>query len=47
MNIGYVICEGMTLQADTKIISESKDRVIAEGVMQTAEEQNRNGRLYR
>lgn len=46
-SIGYVICEGATIQADTKIVTESNDRVIAEAIVQTADETNRNGRLYR
>lgn len=47
MNIGYVICEGMTVEADTTIKYEKNDRVVAEAIVQTAEEINRNGRLYR
>lgn len=46
--IGYVILEGAPstedIQAD--IILDSGRRVIAEGVLQTGEEENRNGRCY-
>jgi len=46
-NIGYIICEsnivGMT---ETNILKENNGRVIAEGVLQTANEKNRNGRFY-
>jgi len=46
-NIGYIICEsnivGMT---ETNIIKENNGRVIGEGVLQTANEKNRNGRFY-
>lgn len=46
-NIGYVICEGFTVESESKIISENGNRVIAEGIVQTADEVNRNGRIYR
>ena len=51
-NIGYIICETATTTAEnTRIIRESvggsgKHRVIAEGIVQTANEKNRNGRWY-
>lgn len=47
MNIGYVLCEGFTAESDAKIVSENGNRVVAEGILQTAEETNRNGRLYK
>lgn len=47
MPIGYVILEGAPLEVpDAKVISESGKRVIGEGIIQTAEEENRNGRCY-
>lgn len=47
MPIGYVILEGAPIEApDAKIISENGKRVIGEGIIQTAEEENRNGRCY-
>ena len=46
-DIGYMICEsaipGFT---DTNIVKEENGRVIAEGILQTANEKNRNGRFY-
>ncbi len=47
--LGYVILESAPIEApDTKIITSSKNnkRVIGEGILQTAEEENRNGRCY-
>ena len=50
MNIGYIICETATTYVDKiNIIEESTGssrRLIAEGVLQTANEKNRNGRWY-
>lgn len=46
-NIGYIICESaITGFNDTNIIKEENGRVIAEGILQTANEKNRNGRFY-
>lgn len=45
--IGYCICEGLTVEADAKIIKEKNDRVVAEAILQTADEVNRNGRIYK
>lgn len=45
--IGYVILEAAPLEVpESTIISENGKRVIAEGIIQTAEEENRNGRCY-
>lgn len=45
--IGYVILEGAPITApEAKVISETGKRVIGEGILQTAEEENRNGRCY-
>ena len=45
--IGYVILESAPLEVpDAKIISETGKRVTGEGVLQEAEEENRNGRCY-
>lgn len=45
--IGYVILEGAPIVApDAKVVSEMDKRVVAEGVLQEAEEENRNGRCY-
>ena len=50
MNIGYIICETATTYVDkVNIIKESAGssrRLVAEGVLQTADEKNRNGRYY-
>lgn len=46
-NIGYIICESnITGFTDTNIIKEENGKVIGEGVLQTANEKNRNGRFY-
>ena len=50
MNIGYIICETATTYVDkVNIIKESAGssrRLVGEGVLQTADEKNRNGRWY-
>ena len=46
-SIGYIICESnITGFTDTNIIKEENGKVIAEGILQTANEKNRNGRFY-
>lgn len=46
-SIGYVILESAPVSVpDATIVSESGKRVIGEGIIQTAEEENRNGRCY-
>ena len=46
-NIGYVILEGAPIEApDVTIVEQNSRRVIGEGEIQTAEEENRNGRCY-
>ena len=44
--IGYAILEGNDLDSKAKIVSKMGRRVVAEGIIQTAEEENRNGRCY-
>lgn len=45
--IGYIICEsGIPGFSETNIIKEENGKVIAEGILQTANEKNRNGRFY-
>ena len=45
--LGYVILEGAPLEIpESQIISDNNKRVVAEGIIQTAEEENRNGRCY-
>ena len=47
MPIGYIILEGAPSEIpDATIVKESDKRVIGEGIIQTAEEENRNGRCY-
>lgn len=47
MPIGYVILEGAPVEVpEAKVISENGKRVVGEGIIQTAEEENRNGRCY-
>ena len=45
-NIGYIICESSKTDVEFKIKEEYKERVIAEGCIQEAEEVNRNRRCY-
>ena len=46
-SIGYIICESAIAGfTDTNIVKEENGRVIAEGILQTANEKNRNGRFY-
>ena len=45
--IGYVILESAPIEVpEAKIITDNGKRVIGEGILQTAEEENRNGRCY-
>lgn len=45
--IGYIICESnITGFTETNIIKEENGKVVAEGILQTANEKNRNGRFY-
>lgn len=45
--IGYIICESAIPGfIDTNIIEEKNGRLIGEGILQTANEKNRNGRFY-
>lgn len=47
--IGYIICEtGITTAEVTNVIERknSHGKVVAEGILQTADERNRNGRFY-
>lgn len=44
--IGYIICESPTTSTDVKIVTQNNNRVLAEGVLQEGEEQNRNTRCY-
>ena len=47
MPIGYIILEGAPSEIpNATIIKESNKRAIGEGIVQTAEEENRNGRCY-
>lgn len=47
MPIGYVILEAAPIEIpDAKVISDGGKRVVGEGVLQEAEEENRNGRCY-
>lgn len=48
MPIGYVILESAPIEIPSaKVISSTSDkRVVGEGIIQTAEEENRNGRCY-
>ena len=43
-NIGFIINESSSDAIEFKMVEDNKDRVIAEGVIQTAEQVNRNKR---
>lgn len=46
-SIGYVILESAPIEIpDAKVITDTGKRVTGEGIIQTAEEENRNGRCY-
>ena len=45
-NLGFIINETVTENVEFKITSSYKDRVIAEGTLQDADNQNRNRRCY-
>ena len=45
-DIGYIICESSTRDAEFQITSEMSGRVIGEGILQEAEKENRNKRCY-
>lgn len=45
--IGYIICESQTSMNVTNITSNRiRNKLVAEGILQTADEKNRNGRYY-
>ena len=45
--IGYIICESAIPGfSETNIIDEKNGKLIGEGILQTANEKNRNGRFY-
>ena len=43
---GYIITESATKSVEFKVINQNRNFVIAEGIIQEAEEQNRNRRCY-
>lgn len=45
-NIGYIICESYTEPVDISHVKTLNEKVVAEGILQTADEKNRNGRYY-
>ena len=45
-NIGYIICESYTEPTDFSNVKMINGKVVAEGILQTADEKNRNGRYY-
>ena len=46
-NIGYIICESAIPGfSETNIVEEKNGKLVAEGILQTANEKNRNGRFY-
>jgi hypothetical protein len=45
--IGYIICEsGITSAEVTNVVGTKNGKIVAEGILQTADERNRNGRFY-
>ena len=46
-NIGYIICESDIVPKVTNILSDKiNNKLVGEGILQTADERNRNGRYY-
>lgn len=46
-NIGYIICESEVASKVTNLVQEKiNGKAVAEGILQTADEKNRNGRYY-
>lgn len=46
-NIGYIICESEVVSKVTNLVQEKiNGKAVAEGILQTADEKNRNGRYY-
>ena len=44
--LGYIICESASKDVEFNIVNQNRNFVIAEGIIQEAEEQNRNKRCY-
>nr|DAG94164.1 MAG TPA: Prohead core protein serine protease [Herelleviridae sp.] len=45
--IGYIICESIAEPMETSLTAKTiNGKVVAEGILQTADEKNRNGRYY-
>ena len=44
--IGYIICESYTEPTDFTNVKMINGKVVGEGILQTADEKNRNGRYY-
>ncbi len=44
--IGYMICETSSAPTDIKVVGDSNNRTIAEGILQDMNIRNRNGRFY-
>lgn len=45
--IGYIICESVAEPMETSLTPKTiNGKVVAEGILQTADERNRNGRYY-
>lgn len=44
--IGYIICESFTEPTDFTNVKMLNGKVVGEGILQTADEKNRNGRYY-
>ena len=45
--IGYIINEAAGNMTEVRMVGEQSNRVVAEGVLQTGNQKNRNGRIYR
>lgn len=45
-SLGFVICEAASENTEVSIYAEEDGRVIGEGILQTADEVNRNNRVY-
>ena len=45
-NLGFIICETTAKDVEFNIVNQHRDFVIAEGIIQEAEQENRNKRCY-
>ena len=44
--IGYIILENQVVEPHVNIVAEKNNKIVANAILQTADERNRNGRWY-